>query len=250
MARRGAFHYDLEKYCTILCGTENPGFVRKMKLLLTHLGLRCIAVYRFGELARRVQKRHRVVGFVLRAIHLVLNRSMIRVHKVDISTGTEIGPGFHISHAGNIFIGACRIGANCTVTHNVTIGINFQATERRVPIIGDDVWIGTGSVLAGNIIVGDGVAISAGSILTRSVPARCLVAGNPARVINREYDNHRMLVYRRREERQQAVDARESWSGSRRSAPSHLRYAIVEDRESIERQEPATAEVIEEGQGI
>jgi serine O-acetyltransferase len=193
---RGAFHYDLDKYSYVLYRTIAPGIFRTAGLLLSNMGLQCIAVYRYGQMAKRVQKRHRGVGHMLRAIHLLMDFLVVLIHKVDISAATEIGPGFHISHAANIFIGARKIGRNCTVTHNVTIGHDFEPSGNDYSTIGDDVWIGTGAVVAGDITIGDGVAISAGSIVTRSIPDKCLVAGNPARVVRREYDNSRMLIYR------------------------------------------------------
>jgi serine O-acetyltransferase len=208
MAMRGAFHYDLEKCSIVLYKMENPGILRKAKLLLMNMGLHCIAVYRFGQMAERLRKRHRIVGSLMRRAYLLMNYLMVLIHKVELHEETEIGPGFHISHVGNVLIGARQIGKNCTVTHNVTIGHDFQAAGARFPTIGDNVWIGTGSVVGGDVTIGDGVAISAGSILTRSIPARCLVAGNPARVVCREYDNRRMLAYRMEEEPEQELDPR------------------------------------------
>ncbi len=212
MVTRSAFHYDLEKCSLVLYKTENPGTLRKVKLLLMNMGLHCIAVYRFGQMAERVRKRHRIIGSLVRSVYLLMNYLVVLVHKVELHEETEIGPGFHISHVGNILIGARRMGKNCTVTHNVTIGHDFQGVESDFPTIGDNVWIGTGSVIAGNVSIGDGVAISAGSILTRSIPAKCLVAGNPARVVCQDYDNSRMLVYRMKEESEQkseGIDAAE-----------------------------------------
>jgi serine O-acetyltransferase len=206
MAERGAFHYDVEKYCLIICKTRDPGLIRKTRLLLTNMGLQCIAVYRFGRFAGRVAQRHPVVGWAVRWVHVLMSYLMVLVHKVDLHSSSEIGPGFHISHVGTVLIGPCRIGANCTVTHNVTIGLGFALTGAGMATIGKDVWIGTGSVIAGKVTVGDGATISAGSIVTRDVPVRCVVAGNPARVIARDYDNGPMLVYRMSDGRRRASD--------------------------------------------
>jgi len=137
-----------------------------------------------------------VLGKALRVVYLLMNYAVVLVHKVELNVNSEIGAGFRISHAACIFIGPCRIGDNCTVTHNVTIGLGLTEARAGLPVIGHNVWIGTGSVVAGNITIGDGVTISAGSIVTRSIPPKCLVAGNPARVVSRDYDNTHMIVYR------------------------------------------------------
>jgi serine O-acetyltransferase len=195
LSGKSAFHCDLEKYYLIAYGKTDPGLIQKMKVVIMSMGLHCIAVYRFGQAANRLRKRHPLLGRAVRMVYLVINYLILFTHKVALHEGGEIGAGFHISHVGNIYIGPCKIGENCTVTHNVTLGQGFEATGDRVPTIGDEVWIGTASVVSGNVTIGDSVTISAGSILSRSVPARCLVAGNPARLITKDYDNSGMIVY-------------------------------------------------------
>lgn len=111
------------------------------------------------------------------------------IHKVYISPHTEIGAGFHIVHSFNILIGPSKIGANCTIFHNVTIRGKIDKNEVRSNTIGNNVWIGPGAIIIGNIKIGDGATISAGSVLSKNVQENCLVAGNPARVIMRNFDN-------------------------------------------------------------
>jgi len=197
LSRKSAFHCDLENYYLLTYGKTDCGLTRKIKLLVMSMEVHCIAVYRFGQAVKRFRKRHRVIGKAIRIIYLFMNYSMLLVHKVGLHEQSEIGAGFHINHVGNIFIGACKIGENCTVTHNVTIGRGFpspgKSTGNRLPTIGDNVWIGTGSVLSGNITIGSDVTISAGSMLTHSIPEGCLIAGNPARVISRDYDKWRLF---------------------------------------------------------
>jgi serine O-acetyltransferase len=74
-----------------------------------------------------------------------------------------------------------RTGDNCTVGQNVTIGRNFG--DKGVPVIGNDVYIGTGSVLFGEITIGNNVIIGANSVINKSVPDNTTVAGNPMRII-------------------------------------------------------------------
>ena len=207
MCGKSAFQVDIEKYCQVLLKTTRPHAVRKIKLLMMNMGLHCIAVYRFGQFARRLEQRHRAIGRAVRIVYLLVNHALLMVHKVELNEEGEIGAGFHISHVGTIYIGPCKIGENCTVTHNVTIGLGFDATRSGVPTIGNNVWIGTGSVVVGDITIGDGVTISAGSILTRSVPAKCLVAGNPARLIAKDYDNSRMIGFRMDDESEVEIES-------------------------------------------
>jgi len=116
-------------------------------------------------------------------------------HHVNIDDAT-IGPGFFIGHVGTIYIGPVVIGENFSVTHNVTIGVGHSEGKTGLPSIGDNVWIGTGSVVSGAISVGNGVTIANGTMLTRSVGDGCLVAGNPGRVVMNSFDNSELLTKR------------------------------------------------------
>lgn len=80
------------------------------------------------------------------------------------------------------------IGAGCAIAWDVTITDTdyHQVGDRPVsaPVrIGDRVWIGARSVVLKGVIIGDGAIVAAGSVVVHDVPARSLVAGNPARVV-------------------------------------------------------------------
>lgn len=78
-----------------------------------------------------------------------------------------------------------KIGKNCTIFQNVTIGTNkaLLNTNPQVPTIGDNVTIYANSVIAGGITVGNNSIIGAGAIVLKDVPENSTVVGNPARVI-------------------------------------------------------------------
>lgn len=188
------FRVDREKYYEIQYGSISVGFRRRLWIWILDIGFHCVAIYRLGQLSRRVARRNILLGLPIIILHQSLNFLMRLIHHVDIDEA-DIGPGFFIGHVGTIYIGPTRIGANFSITHNVTIGVSHSEGKWGVPLIGDNVWIGTGSVIYGKISIGSGVTISNGCMLSRSVPDGCLVTGNPGRVTIREYDNSELLVY-------------------------------------------------------
>jgi serine O-acetyltransferase len=99
---------------------------------------------------------------------------------IDIIKAT-IDRGFRIEHFGGIVIGeGCVIGKNVNISQGVTIG----RTLSGYPVIGNNVYIGAGAIIIGDITVGNNVAIGAGAVVTKSVPDNCCVAGVPAKIIS------------------------------------------------------------------
>jgi len=104
---------------------------------------------------------------------------------IDISNDTPIGAGLYIGHIGGIVVnGDSTIGANCNLSHNVTIGKASRGPRLGCPRIGDNVYIGTGAVIFGSIAIGSRVAIGANPVVSKDVEAGMVVAGVPAKVIS------------------------------------------------------------------
>lgn len=108
-----------------------------------------------------------------------------------IGSGTYVGEFNNIRAAG----GNIEIGRNCLISQHVSIIGSNHMSKRGVLIrnqawdsrnnhikIGDDVWIGAGSIILPGVKIGNGAIIGAGSVVTKSVDENCIAFGNPAQI--------------------------------------------------------------------
>jgi putative colanic acid biosynthesis acetyltransferase WcaB len=110
---------------------------------------------------------------------------------VELHWNATIGKGFRLEHGhGTVIHGDAIIGDFCTIRHLTTIGIIKRSDGGYTipPRLGNNVDVGASVVIIGDITIGDNVLIGAGSVVVRSVPANCVVLGNPAKVIKKIYD--------------------------------------------------------------
>jgi serine O-acetyltransferase len=123
----------------------------------------------------------------LRALAALAQKLVEILTRISIPCDCEIGEGLYLKNFGGTVLPAHgRIGHNCTIAHNVTIGLSGKGDGSGVPVIGSRVYIGANAVLIGRITIGEDAMICAGSVVNRSVPPRAVVMGNPARVISFE----------------------------------------------------------------
>lgn len=103
---------------------------------------------------------------------------------IEIHPGASIGRRFFIDHGMGIVIGeTSEIGDDVLMYQNVTLGGTGKEAGKRHPTIGNEVVIGTGAKILGNIRIGDHVKVGAGSVVVRSVPDHSTVVGVPGRVV-------------------------------------------------------------------
>lgn len=109
---------------------------------------------------------------------------------IEIHPKARIGNRFFIDHGEGVVIGETTIiGDDVLIYQQVTLGGTGNEHGKRHPTIGNNVIIGAGAKILGNIIIGDNTRVGAGSVVVDDVPEHCTVVGVPGRVVQQKFIN-------------------------------------------------------------
>lgn len=140
------------------------------------------AVFQY-RIAHFVYKKIRLFpfNFLCKMLMLFWQKGIEIVTGISLPASATIGKSFYIGHFGGIILnGETVIGDNCNISQGVTVGISGQGKKRGVPVIGNNVYIGVNSVIAGSITIGDDVLVGACSLVTTDVAQGSVMLGVPA----------------------------------------------------------------------
>jgi serine O-acetyltransferase len=113
-------------------------------------------------------------------LYHVLYKWIQIVAGIELPCEAQVGKNFVIDHFGGIVVsGYARFGDNCRIRNGVVVGL-ARVSEPIAPIIGDNVDIGTGAKVLGNIRIGNNVSIGANAVVVRDVPDDHIAVGVPA----------------------------------------------------------------------
>ena len=105
---------------------------------------------------------------------------------IEIHPGAQIGRRFFIDHGMGVVIGETTIvGDDVTLYQGVTLGGTGKESGKRHPTVGNNVVVGAGAKVLGNITVGENCRIGSGSVVLRDVPDNSTVVGVPGHIIFR-----------------------------------------------------------------
>ncbi len=154
---------------------RDPATHRLLQPILYYKGFQAMQAYRVSHWLWQQGRKDLAYFFQMRASE---------VYGIDIHPGATIGKGIMIDHAHSIVIGETAVvGNNVSMLHSVTLGGTGKEDGDRHPKIGDEVLIGAGAKVLGNISVGCCSRIAAGSVVLEDVPPATTVAGVPAKIM-------------------------------------------------------------------
>jgi serine O-acetyltransferase len=164
-----------------------PGWPGLVRGLVTERTFRLTVTYRvLRAVTPRLQGWRRPAVLPFRLAHALTSS----LASCDLPHQASIGPGLRIFHGRGLAVNdAAVIGGDVTIFGGVTIGrrdrIADDGTRHQLgaPVVHDRCWIGPNVVVVGPITVGEGARLAGGAVVMRDVPARSIVAGNPAEVI-------------------------------------------------------------------
>jgi maltose O-acetyltransferase len=155
--------------------------------------------------ARSIMQFYNQTGYDRNIRAAMLQKLLGKVgDNVDVQTPFFCDYGCHISVGDNFFANFNCVFLDCNyinIGNNVFMGPGVQVYAASHPvmaaerikgpelaypvIIGDNVWIGGGSIICPGVTIGENTTIGAGSVVVKDIPANVVAAGNPCKVVKR-----------------------------------------------------------------
>jgi serine O-acetyltransferase len=158
----------------------DPAAKSALEIIFCYPGFHSILLHRWAH-------RLHLAGFTLLA--RIVSQFNRMVTGIEIHPGATIGRRCFIDHGMGVVIGeTAEIGDDALLYQGVTLGGTGKEKGKRHPTIGNNVVIGTGAKILGNITIGSHTKIGAGSVVIRSVPDYSTVVGVPGRVVRARVD--------------------------------------------------------------
>mgnify|MGYP001578602437 CR=1 FL=1 len=158
-----------------------PFSLKSIFYLFFEQGIWGVVIYRLGRMLFLVEIP--IIKIIFRFIAFLMHKFAEMFLGVSLKPGTAIGPGIYVGHTGSIVI-----HPRATIGKNLNIGTGVIIGEKGVghggyPVIGDDVYIGVGAKILGDIKIGNKVKIGANAVVLSDIPDGATAVGVPAKII-------------------------------------------------------------------
>jgi serine O-acetyltransferase len=154
------------------------GFWSVLVVILTYPGFHAILLHRIAHFLHGLHIP--VIPFIIMWIGRLFTG-------VEIHPAAKIGGGFFIDHGFGVVIGeTAEVGRNVTLYQGATLGGTGKEQGKRHPTLGDNVVVGAGAKVLGNITIGNNVYVGANAVVLSRVPDDCTVVGVPGRCVKQD----------------------------------------------------------------
>lgn len=165
-------YQDISRWCDIKNITFTSNLL-KFVFLMTY----------FKEFRNLFYYRLKISKNIIFRVLFYIQKFILRELPTLFLSSNEIGPGLFIQHGYGTIIAAEKLGENCWINQNVTIGYD---EKNKSPKIGNNVRIAAGAVVFGNISIGDNSTIGPNAIIAKNVPQNCVVVAQPAYIVKKD----------------------------------------------------------------
>ena len=153
---------------------RDPAARNFLTIIFTYSGFHALLFYRIAHLLKK---------FFVPLLPRALSQIARWITGIEIHPGAVIGKGFFIDHGMGVVIGETSVvGNNVTLFQGVTLGGTGKEKGKRHPTIKNNVVVGAGAKILGNITIGSNVSIGANAVVLKSVPSNSTVVGVPGRI--------------------------------------------------------------------
>lgn len=166
---------------------KDPAARSVIEVVLCYPGLHCIWI-------------HRIAHYLWNKKFYLLARLLSHISRfitgIEIHPGAKIGRRFFIDHGMGVVIGeTAEIGDDVLIYQGVVLGGVSLNKGKRHPTVGNNVVIGAGAIVLGNIKIGDNSRIGAGSVVLKDVPPDTTVFGIEAKPKGSGIEKEKLLEH-------------------------------------------------------
>ncbi len=157
---------------------RDPAAYTYLEVILLYQGLHAIFYHRIA---------HFFYSIRLEFLARLISQFSRCLTGIEIHPGAKIGRALFIDHGMGVVIGETSvIGDNVTLYQGVTLGGTGKQKTKRHPTIGNNVVVGAGAKILGNITIGDNSYIGANAVVIKDVPANSTIVGVPGRITKQD----------------------------------------------------------------
>ena len=154
---------------------RDPAARGTLEVFLTYPGVHALMIHRLT---------HQLVDLGVPLLPRLLSHLNRFITGIEIHPAARIGPRCFIDHGMGVVIGeTVVVGENCHLYQGVTLGGTSTLREKRHPTLEDNVVVGAGAKIIGNVTIGRDSRIGAGAVVVSSVPPNATVVGVPGHVV-------------------------------------------------------------------